>query len=114
MKYITKPIVKDAVQFKGFPDDEGPMDFRFSGLIEDVLVRGFEDPPDWLIEAFKNKSLAFFHTIDGWTVAMTTSNGNDVSAFKGQWIIKEMSRDGFYPCDDETFQQNYDPYTETD
>ncbi|KKM27089.1 hypothetical protein LCGC14_1578140 [marine sediment metagenome] len=114
MKYIKKPIVIEAIQFNGFPEDIDPTDFRFSGAIQHVLEQCFENPPDWLVEAFSDKSLSFFHSTDGWTVTMTSSDGNEVSALATQWVIKEPVGVGFYPCDDKTFQHIYDLYTEAD
>lgn len=84
MKFKTKPVVKEAVQWTGKNLDEI---LRFTGANE--IGNDFRRE-DWII--------------------IPTLEGN-MKAIPGDWIIKGL-RNEFYPCKPDIFEKTYEPVEE--
>lgn len=44
-----------------------------------------------------------------WIFYVVTIQGERVPVHVGEWIIKEPTGDGYYPCADEVFQKRWEP-----
>lgn len=82
MKFRKKPIVIEAVQWKGTWTDE------MAEFTKDKQGRSF---------SFEQYGVLYVKTLEGTMVAN-----------KGDWIIKGIKGE-FYPCAKEIFEQTYEP-----
>lgn len=93
MKFRKKPVVIDAVQFKGFDEESGQ-----------VIL---SERPEWLTSQFGERIL-FFGQPD--TLTVKTLEGEHIAS-KGDWIIKGVKGE-FYPCKPDIFEMTYEPVLE--
>jgi hypothetical protein len=87
--YRKKPVVIEAVQFKGFDKETGQ-----------III---SDRPEWLVSEFGNKVL-FFGERD--TLTIQTLEGT-MTASVGDFIIKGVEGE-FYPCKPDIFEKTYE------
>ena len=81
MKFRKKPVVIEAVQWHGIPDDWGP-EHELHGVLT------FEPPAD--------DPCVLIKTLEG-----------DMEVIPGDWIIKGVEGE-FYPCKPHIFEQTYE------
>ena len=87
MKYRKKPVVIEAVEFRGFEEDN------------------FSERPEWLIKAiYEDEVVKFFDKKD--TLTIETLEGQ-IYASPGDYIIKGVNGE-FYPCKPDIFEQTYE------
>lgn len=91
MKFRKKPVVIDAVQFKGFDK-------------ESVLL---SDRPEWLVSQFGERIL-FFHEPN--TLTIKTLEG-DMTCSINDWIIQGVTGE-LYPCKPDIFEMTYEQIVE--
>lgn len=84
MKYRKKPLVIEAFQWTGGPDQ-----------VED---------PIWIIEAIKNGDVGFDK--DGGSLWIKTPEGR-MTAFPGDYIIRRIKNE-IYPCKSDIFEATYE------
>jgi hypothetical protein len=87
--YRKKPVVVEAVQFKGFDKETSQ-----------VML---SDRPEWLVSEFGNRIL-FFGEQNNLTIQ--TLEGN-MKASIGDFIIKGINGE-FYPCKPDIFEKTYE------
>ncbi len=90
MRFRSKPVEIEAVQFN--PSEALPMESAPSWFVKDMLsgraqYRADDEPP---------------------TMLLYTANG-PVVAVPGDWIIREPSGVGAYPCKPDVFDMKYEP-----
>lgn len=88
--YRKKPVVIEAVQFRGFLSSNGQVNLS--------------DKPEWLKEAFGNE-IGFFG--DEGKLTIKTLEG-EMLVSEGDYIIKGVQGE-FYPCKPDIFEQTYEP-----
>lgn len=88
-KYRKKPVVIEAVQFKGFDKESHRVDL--TGM------------PDWLINRF-GREILFFDERD--TLTIKTLEG-DMKCLIGDYIIKGVQGE-VYPCKPDIFEMTYE------
>ena len=86
MKYVKKPVVIDAIQWKG------------TAKSFDEITSGFPEMR-WLPGEMGSKSFNVI-TLDGMHIASC-----------GDWIIKGVNGE-FYPCKPDVFEKTYSAFTE--
>ena len=93
MKYRKKPVVIEAVQFKGFSKENGQVKLS--------------ERPDWLVNEF-GKNILFFDKRDTLTIKQAigfTLEGEHIASIN-DWIIKGI-KDELYPCKSDIFEKTY-------
>lgn len=87
-KYRKKPVVVDAFQWTGGPDQT--------------------EDPEWIVEAIKQGTVRFNDEgTDQVTMEIATLEGNHI-ARQGDYIIKGIKGE-IYPCKPDIFEQTYEP-----
>lgn len=87
-KYRKKPIVVEAFQWTGGPDQT--------------------EDPEWIVEAIKQGTVRFNDEgTDQVTMEIATLEGNHI-ARQGDYIIKGIKGE-IYPCKPDIFEQTYEP-----
>jgi hypothetical protein len=81
-KYVKKPVVIEAIQWKGY-------------LTNEQEIREFVG--EALVDPYDTKQFLLIKTLEG-----------DMQANPGDWIIKGI-RGEFYPCKPDIFEATYDP-----
>ena len=89
MKYRKKPVVIEAVQFRGFNKENGQVELS--------------ERPDWLVEEFGGR-IVFFDKPNALTIR--TLEG-DMIASLGDYIIKGVNGE-LYPCKPNIFEKTYE------
>ncbi len=89
-RYRKKPVVIEAVQFRGFNEENGQVELS--------------EKPDWLTAEFGNEAI-FFDEPN--TLTIKTLEGNMIASV-GDWIIRGVSGE-LYPCKPDIFQKTYEP-----
>lgn len=87
--YRKKPVVIEAVQFKGFNKENGQVQLS--------------EKPQWLVMEFGKKVLFF----DEPNVLIIKTLEGDMKASVGDYIIKGVNGE-FYPCKPDIFEKTYD------
>lgn len=90
-KWVKKPVVVDAVQFKGF---------------NNIGQAVFSQKPEWLSEQF-GKTVLFFGEVN--TLEIETLEGKMVADIN-DYIIKGVKGE-LYPCKPEIFHLTYESYS---
>lgn len=86
MKFRKKPVVIEAVQWSGKPDQEWPETWR-------------RDAELWPTSEMRGMPARVLHIV--------TLEG-EMRASPGDWIIKGIKGE-FYPCRDDIFRMTYEP-----
>ena len=89
MKFRKKPVVVEAVQFKGFNGENGHSEFS--------------EKPDWLVNEFGKKILFFQKTN---ALVIKTLEGDHIASI-GDYIIKGIAGE-LYPCKPDIFEMTYE------
>lgn len=89
-KFRKKPVVIEAVEFKGFNKENGQVIFS--------------DCPEWLMSEF-GKTVIFFDKPN--TLTIKTLEG-DHTASIGDYIIQGVKGE-LYPCKPDIFKKTYEP-----
>lgn len=88
MKYKKKPVIIEAVEFKGFLEDAN-----------------FSERPDWLLKAIYDDNIVEFFDKPG-LLTINTLEG-PIYASPGDFIIKGIQGE-IYPCKPDIFKQTYE------
>lgn len=88
MKYKKKPVIIEAVEFKGFLEDDD-----------------FSERPDWLLKAIYDDNIVKFFDKPG-LLTINTLEG-PIYASPGDFIIKGIQGE-IYPCKPDIFKQTYE------
>lgn len=95
-QFMSKAVIIEAVQFK--PHDDLPMETAPSWFVKELLsgrVTAHKDSPPY----------------DKPYLTVQTANG-PVRAEPDDWIIREPSGTGCYPCKPDVFAAKYEPLNE--
>lgn len=87
MKYITKPIIIEAIQWDGTNKGIEKIEQKFP----DILI--------W-------SSWEFNDSGDGHEILLIDNNIGDLRIKKGDYIIKDLNGE-YYPCGADIFEQKY-------
>ncbi len=87
MKYKKKPVVIDAFQWTGGPDQ-----------IED---------PEWACESIKNGTIRIVNSGKPTVALMIETLEGTMRASRGDWIIRGIKGE-IYPCKPDIFEATYD------
>lgn len=94
-KFRKKPVVIEAIQFKGIPNplgENGPAEMDYLGKFDDwVLKRRGSTPCKYRGGSF------YIQTLEG-----------EMEASPGDWIIQGVSGE-LYPCKPDIFEKTYEP-----
>lgn len=102
MKYHKKPIIVDAVQFKGYITDEllVLLGLTIDGKVETVETSKFIMTP------------RVPGVVPTPIILNLITNSGPVYAQDGDWVIKSLVDGEFYPCSNATFESIYIKVTE--
>lgn len=89
-KFKSKPFEIEAIQFDGTNCDE--------------ITKKFDPHGDGIRPSTAPDYCAWLN--------LTTVSGETVTAFPGDWVIKDARPHTFYPCDDEVFKAKYEKVEE--
>lgn len=93
-QFLSKAVVIEAVQFK--PKDDLPM----------------ESAPSWFVKELLNGGVVS-HNEPPYDIYLTIQTANGpVRADPDDWIIREPSGVGCYPCKPAVFEAKYEPVDE--
>lgn len=97
MLYRKKPVVIEAVEFKGI----SPKDLAITGVTVNEPI--FDDKPQWLIKALWSDTISILGNQD---LVIKTLEGNMV-AKRGDFIIRGVEGE-IYACAPSIFEQTYE------
>ncbi|HUV64116.1 MAG TPA: hypothetical protein VMW24_09465 [Sedimentisphaerales bacterium] len=86
-KYRKKPVVIDAFQWTGGPDQT--------------------EDPEWIVEAIKNRSVRFARIDELDVTMMIDTLEGTMSARIGDYIIRGIQGE-LYPCKPDIFERTYE------
>ena len=92
MKYRKKPIIVEAFQWTGGPDQA--------------------DDPEWFAEQIREGNVAFYGR-DARIIMYIRTPRRPLVASVGDYIIRGVKGD-IYPCRPDTFEATYEPVVERD
>lgn len=94
-KFKKKPVVIEAMQFKGIPNPLGPTgaeDMNYLGMFDDWIAKSRGSTP------CKYRGGSFYiQTLEG-----------EMEASAGDWIIRGVKGE-LYPCKEDIFAATYEP-----
>jgi hypothetical protein len=89
VRYRKKPVIIDAFQFTGGPDQK--------------------EDPEWIVEAIKNKTVGVYSMNENGIckLEIQTLEGT-MAANVGDYVIKGIEGE-IYPCKPDIFEKTYEP-----
>lgn len=84
-KFITKPVIVQAIKFTGDNLDEIRKEFGDSPGID-----------------------TFIYSDESYCLMLTTADDIEVPCTVGMWVMKDSKPHRFYPCNNDHFQMKYE------